>query len=81
MRALRGPRVARTIYAPLFGRFPDVHDRVVRMTAQGDRIAIEFVSSGCVPPAKQCFELPIASVLTIRDARIARDVSCVDAPP
>jgi ketosteroid isomerase-like protein len=79
-KALRGPAGARAIYTPLFARFPDLHDRVVTMTAQGDRVAVEFVSNGCAAPAKECFELPIVSVLTVRDGRIVGDVSYFDAP-
>ena len=79
-KTLHGPEGARAIYAPLFAQFPDLHDRVVTMTAQDHRIAVEFVSTGCAAPPNKCFELPIASVLTLRDGRIVRDVSYFDAP-
>jgi ketosteroid isomerase-like protein len=64
--------------AALFAQFPDIHDRIVSVTAQDERVAVEFVSTGCMADAAHCIELPIVSVLTIREGRIVRDVSYFD---
>jgi steroid delta-isomerase-like uncharacterized protein len=75
---LRGPSAVRAVYAALFAQFPDIHDRIVSVTAQDERVAVEFVSTGCMADAAHCIELPIVSVLTIREGRIVRDVSYFD---
>jgi len=77
---LRGPAEVRGVYAELFAQFPDIHDRVVGVTAQDGRAAVEFVSTGCAADHSQCIELPIATVLTFREERIVRDISYF-APP
>ena len=77
---LHGPTGVRSVYAELFKQFPDIRDRVVGITEQDDRAAVEFVSTGCTADHVQCLELPIATVLTLRGGRIVRDVSYF-APP
>ena len=77
---LHGAAGVRSVYAELFAQFPDIRDRVVGIIAQDDHAAVEFVSTGCMADHVQCLELPIATVLTLRGGRIARDVSYF-APP
>lgn len=74
-RPLHGPEGVRAIYIPLFTRFPDLTDHLVSMTVQDNRVAVEFISTGCKATGKECFSLPIATFLTMRHGRIVRDAS------
>lgn len=74
-RPLHGPDGVRAIYLPLFTTFPDIADHLVSLTMQDDRVAVEFISTGCKAAGKECFNLPIATFLTMRRGRIVRDVS------
>lgn len=62
-QSLHGPKGVRAIYTPLFTTFPNISDRLVSMTVQDNRVAVEFVSSGCKAAGNDCFTLPI-----VRDA-------------
>lgn len=79
----RGHAAIRKVYSDLFRAIPDVQDTVVRMVAQGDSVAVEFVARGTAPaqpntPAVK-FELPIASFITFdSQGRIARDAAYFD---
>jgi steroid delta-isomerase-like uncharacterized protein len=79
----RGHETIRGVYTDLFRAIPDVHDTVVRMVAQGDIVAVEFVARGTAPaqpdrPAQK-FALPIASFLTFdKQGRIVRDAAYFD---
>ena len=75
---LHGPEGARAIYAPLFAQFPDIRDEVAGMVVQGDEVAVQFVSRGCDRDGRFCFDLPIASFLTVRDDLIIADTSYFD---
>jgi ketosteroid isomerase-like protein len=79
----KGVELIRKIYGGLFQGVPNVHDTVSRIVAQGDSVAIEFVSRGSLPPGQdgkvRSFELPIASFLTFgADGKIVRDASYFD---
>lgn len=78
-KPLHGPEGVRAIYTPLFTTFPDITDHLRSMTVQGDRVAVEFVSTGCKATGKECFSLPIATFLTMRRGRIVRDASYFNA--
>jgi hypothetical protein len=68
------------VYAELFAQFQDIRGRVGAVTAQDERAATELVSTGCTVYYAQCLELPIATVQTLCEGRIVRDVSYF-APP
>ena len=74
----RGQDAIRKNYTALFRAIPDVHDTVLRIVAQGDTVAVEFVARGTIlangdKPARK-LDLPIASFLTFNEkGRIVRD--------
>jgi ketosteroid isomerase-like protein len=60
-------------YAELQNMFPDLHDEVVTLFSNGDKVAVEFVSTGSANGEK--FKLPISTVLTIVNGKIVRDAT------
>jgi steroid delta-isomerase-like uncharacterized protein len=79
----KGHAAIRAVYADLFRSIPDVQDTIVRMVAQGDTVAVEFVARGTAPAQPnrppQKFALPIASFITFgKDGKIVRDAAYFD---
>jgi len=64
-------------YAEMQKMFPDLHDEVVGVWPAGDKVTVEFISTGTGPGGKK-FKLPIVTVLTIRDKKIIRDATYYD---
>lgn len=64
-------------YADLEKMFPDVHDEVTGLYASGDKVTVEFVSSGTAPDGSS-FRLPIATILTFKDGLIVKDATYYD---
>ena len=54
--------------------FPNVHDEVLGLYPSGDKVFVEFVSTGTAADGSS-FRLPIACVLTISDGKIVRDAT------
>ncbi len=61
-------------YKEMHALFPDLHDEVVTVTANDNRVAVEFISTGTQPDGKQ-FELPIGCVLTLEAGKIVKDAT------
>lgn len=61
-------------YADMEHLFPTLHDEVVSMVAQGDKVAVEFISTGSFGDSLS-FKLPISCVLTLRDNLIVKDAT------
>jgi len=57
--------------------FPDLHDEVVGMYASGDKVTVEFVSTGTSGDTLS-FKLPIITVLTFKDGVIVKDATYYD---
>jgi steroid delta-isomerase-like uncharacterized protein len=57
--------------------FPDLHDEVVGMYASGDKVTVEFVSTGTSGDTLS-FKLPIVTVLTFKDGVIIKDATYYD---
>jgi ketosteroid isomerase-like protein len=66
-------------YAEMQEIFPDIRDDVKSLYPSGDKVIVEFVSSGTAPDGIT-FSLPIITVLTIRDGAIVRDATYYDNP-
>jgi ketosteroid isomerase-like protein len=64
-------------YAELQALFPDIHDEVVGMYASGDKVTVEFVSTGKANDTL-AFKLPIVTVLTFKDDLIVKDATYYD---
>lgn len=64
-------------YADMQQMFPDVNDNITDMSASGDRVTIQFVSSG-TPAGQAKWHLPICSVLTFKDEKIIKDATYYD---
>jgi ketosteroid isomerase-like protein len=57
--------------------FPDIHDEVVGLYPSGDKVIVEFVSTGNSGDSIS-FRLPIISVLTFKDGVIVKDATYYD---
>ena len=64
-------------YAGYQRMIPDIHDEIVDQYSSGDKVIIEFVSTGTISDSIQ-FRLPIISVLTLKDGMIVKDATYYD---
>ena len=70
-------KVIKAHYEEILQYFPDVKDEIVTITASGDRVVVEFVSSGTSKNGDK-FRLPICTVFTIQKGKVSRDVTYYD---
>ena len=79
----RGQQAIREIYTKYFRQTPDIRDDVKSIVACGDKVFVEFVSSGTIenPPSYappqmkgKKFAVKMVSVLEIKNGKIVRDV-------
>jgi ketosteroid isomerase-like protein len=61
-------------YADMEHLFPNVHDEVASIVAQGNKVAVEFISTGSSGDSLS-FRLPISCVLTLRNNLIVKDAT------
>jgi ketosteroid isomerase-like protein len=61
-------------YAVMEEIFPDIKDEVITIFGKGDKVAIEFISSGTSADGIK-FTLPISCVLTLDKNLIAQDAT------
>ena len=66
-----------TKYAEMQSAFPDIHDDVRGIYSDGDKVIVEFVSTGSSGDSIK-FSLPIISVLTFKEGKIVRDATYYD---
>ena len=64
-------------YAELEKMFPDIHDHIVGSYPSGDKVTVEFISTGTLSDSVQ-FKLPIVTVLTLKDGFIIQDATYYD---
>ena len=65
-------------YSEMEKMFPDVRDEVVQMYDSGNNVVVvEFVSTGTAPDGTK-FKMPICSIYTIEDGKIAKDFTYYD---
>lgn len=65
-----------TKYAAMEKIFPNINDEVVTLVAQGDKVAVEFISTGSADTIS--FRLPISCILTLKNGKIVRDATYYD---
>lgn len=64
-------------YREMEAILPDIHDEVVGMYPSGDKVVVEFVSTGTDPSGNK-FSLPISSVITLKGGKIVKDATYYD---
>ena len=64
-------------YQEMQAMFSDIHDEIVGMYASGDKVTVEFISTGTAPDSTT-FKLPIVAVLTFEDGLIVKDATYYD---
>jgi ketosteroid isomerase-like protein len=64
-------------YAAMEKMFPDIHDEILGVYASGDKVIVEFISTGTMSDSVK-FNLPIVSVLTIENGLIIKDATYYD---
>ena len=65
-------------YSEMEKMFPDVRDEVVQIYDSGNNVVIvEFVSTGTAPDGTK-FKMPICSIYTIENGKIAKDFTYYD---
>ncbi len=64
-------------YALLQRVFPDINDEVVAMYPSGNRVIVEFISTGKLASG-DLFQLPIITVLTFENNLIVKDATYYD---
>jgi ketosteroid isomerase-like protein len=57
--------------------FPNIHDELLGLYPSGDKVTVEFISSGKAADGTS-FKLPIVSVLTLKDGKIIMDATYYD---
>lgn len=65
-------------YLGLNEMFPDIKDEVIQIYPSADNyIIVEFISTGTAPNGSR-FELPICTIFTIENGKIAKDFTYYD---
>lgn len=64
-------------YEELSKTIQNLQDDVKGIYPSGDKVAVEFVSTGTLPDSSALY-LPIATVLTIKDGKIVKDATYYD---
>lgn len=55
----------------------DIHDEIVDLYPSGDKVIVEFISTGTLPDGSK-FSLPISSILTVKEGKIIKDATYYD---
>lgn len=64
-------------YEALEKLFPDIHDQIIGTYPSGDKVTLEFISTGTVSDTIK-FKLPIITVLTFKNGLIVKDATYYD---
>lgn len=83
----RSPKEVAENYRNYFESMPDIKDDVTNIIVSGDKVIVEFVSSGTIqnlapddPPVMKGkkFSLKICSILQIKNGKVVRDITYYD---
>lgn len=66
-------------YSEMQKMFSDIHDEIIDVYSSGDKVIVEFVSTGTAADGSK-FKLPIVSILTFRNGLIIKDATYYDNP-
>jgi ketosteroid isomerase-like protein len=64
-------------YSAMEQTFPDIHDSITSIYAMGNKVTVEFISTGSSGDSIK-FTLPICTVLTFQNGKIVRDATYYD---
>lgn len=65
-------------YLEMEKMFPDIKDEIVQMYISGNNVvAVEFISTGTAPDGSK-FKMPICSIYTFENGKIAKDFTYYD---
>jgi ketosteroid isomerase-like protein len=64
-------------YSAMEQMFPNIHDSISGMYSIGNKVTVEFVSTGSSGDSLK-FTLPICTVLTFQNGKIVRDATYYD---
>lgn len=64
-------------YAAMERMFPDIHDEIGGIYPSGDKVTVEFISTGSMSDSVK-FKMPIVTVLTFKDGLIIKDATYYD---
>jgi ketosteroid isomerase-like protein len=64
-------------YAEMQQFLPDIHDEIVGLYSSGDKVSVEFISTGTMPDGTK-FLLPISCILTLKNWKIVKDATYYD---
>ncbi|HEY5825262.1 MAG TPA: nuclear transport factor 2 family protein [Cyclobacteriaceae bacterium] len=56
---------------------PDIHDEVIGLYPSGNKVSVEFISTGTMPDGTK-FKLPISCILTLENGKIVKDATYYD---
>lgn len=63
-------------YTNLQNFAPDIYDSIVGMYASGNKVTVEFISTGT--SSGQKWHLPLCSILTVEGGKVVRDATYYD---
>jgi steroid delta-isomerase-like uncharacterized protein len=66
-------------HAEMGAYFPDIFDDIKGVYSSGDKVIVEFVSTGTSVKGEK-FSLPICTVLTFRNGKVVHDATYYDQP-
>jgi ketosteroid isomerase-like protein len=64
-------------YTDMQKMFPDIHDEVIGVYPSGDKVSVEFISTGTAADGTS-FKLPISCILTLANGKIVKDATYYD---
>ena len=64
-------------YLELEKMFPDIKDELTDVITSGNRVVVQFLSTGTAPDGTQ-WHLPICTVFTLKDGEIVVDATYYD---
>lgn len=73
----KGRAETATKYREMEAIFPDIHDEVIGLYPSGDKVIVEFISTGTDPSGGK-FSLPISCILTLESGKIVKDATYYD---